>query len=1183
LAHRGSAYGWRQYPVQRERLPKTRRFPRSGRGAQVFCALCAAGRLGDAPPLPRRRGPKGPRQKRQIQKQEEDATAASARARFEERRRQWAKMRRDGRLDMESSVTEQAVLEKRQQKKQKDANDRTKVELQRLRAEGKQQDLVELLPTLRGDPWQYGVECLLSLGALQSVAAIVRDDRSRIAPKNWAEAAVALADAVLCIHQASNEAIDKSKAEELLAELIDAGRPRQALEVYTQLAILDAQRAVNLLERARWPKSDAEREAVGQVRQEAGGAFEKALSRLSSAPKLSTDWHLKEANMSHFGSGNSIGAWNDEPKMVNRWNTLIRLVAKRRRMQDVFQVYDAMRALWVRADHGTTEFIARAAVATVDLSGLVDSFHTMPPARYPEVVFVGWSNVGKSSLINSLLHRTAVAPVSTMPGKTTQFHFYTINERNAAFPKMTLVDVPGIGEAMADEVQTRHWRRTLDLYLKERGPTLRQVFHLISCEVLLRRQKPSPLDISVMEMCLHHRSKFNLDYTLVITKIDLIRSKKDAETVYENLCKVVRRLRLGSAKIVPASVRSTTGRVLLWKRLWRSVDPENSVWHSSQDLSALRQEVERLVEAKDAEALIKRAKEESGDGWECIVRGILALGRLHDAWHIIQAGPQRAQGLEEQETAEDAMENDMEMLKEGLLEAAEAGEEAAEDEDEEDAQEVSEEEAGADFFAIPEDLESEQMAAMQERAALAVGEAALAPTSDAGNETLLAPRDPALAEEVAKMLSKEHRGAAAELLMEQVVASARLESLDSGFARSFGKLEALLKQAKEDAIFTPWSADRWNRLLRVVGSQGNLPAVERVLDYMSQFQVTGDQETDAVMAELVVSSVDLGGQALGPCELEEGNPGSAAAKVLLLGGRGFSSRKGGPDRAAIADAIVSTIPRRRIEDELAAVSRETALKTRGKKSSQQLDVPLASLLNINKAPGPSGQGSVPVTLLSVPALQRPSVPTVEKELANASGAVSRNAARGGVWGSTLEAEEEVKSEAAAWRDGVCKYLSGPSAALLGGVFHVVDARDFAQKLSAEVPSHCRPGEEVFIQRRLETLLASKRSWLPADDRVVQAAALRARPKRYVLVVADCAQLSLGGSRRFLHQFYVLPFVAQQRRDFLREKLLQEVSAAAEAIQGERPPQISVLLADPEQFYHSWEFWRHFWSCATSTE
>ena len=115
----------------------------------------------------------------------------------------------------------------------------------------------------------------------------------------------------------------------------------------------------------------------------------------------------------------------------------------------------ARKSCWVHADHSTTEFLARAAVATVELSGLVDSFHTMPPARFPEVVFMGWSNVGKSSLINALLHRTAVAPVSKMPGKTTQFHFYTINERNASFPQMTLVDVPGLGEAMADEEQTR--------------------------------------------------------------------------------------------------------------------------------------------------------------------------------------------------------------------------------------------------------------------------------------------------------------------------------------------------------------------------------------------------------------------------------------------------------------------------------------------------------------------------------------------------------------------------------------------------------------------------------------------------------------------------------------------------------------------------------------------------------
>ncbi|CAE6927730.1 Art7 [Symbiodinium natans] len=206
----------------------------------------------------------------------------------------------------------------------------------------------------------------------------------------------------------------------------------------------------------------------------------------------------------------------------------------------------------------------------------------------------------------------------------------------------------------------------------------------------------------------------------------------------------------------------------------------------------------------------------------------------------------------------------------------------------------------------------------------------------------------------------------------------------------------------------------------------------------------------------------------------------------------------------------------------------------------------------------------------------------------------------GVWGSTLEAacrqspfdifrssttrwaEEEVKSEAGAWRDGVCKYLSKPSAPL-AGVFHVVDARDFAQKLSMEVPSHCRPGEEVLINRRLESVLASNTPWLAADDRLIQSAALGACPRRYVLVVADCAQLSLGGSRRFLHQFYVMPFVAQQRRAFLREKLIREVSAAAAATSGSSTPEISVLLADSEQFYHSWEFWRLFWSCSVASE
>eukprot|EP00913_Durusdinium_trenchii_P006853 g6444.t1 len=256
------------------------------------------------------------------------------------------------------------------------------------------------------------------------------------------------------------------------------------------------------------------------------------------APKLACfpDGHAAEnateneqlvAHRSQIGPGEAFGAWTSKPRIRDRWNTLLRLVAKRRHMPDVFEVCDARRACWSSQDHSTTEFIARAAVATVNMTGLVDSFHAMPAPRFPEVVFLGWSNVGKSSLINALLHRTAVAPVSNMPGKTTQFHFYSINEKNAAFPQMTLVDVPGLGEAMADEAQTRHWRSTLDLYLKRRGNMLRQVFHLISCEVLLRRKRPSLLDMAVMEMCLRHRR--DSEYTIVITKVDLIKSEEAME------------------------------------------------------------------------------------------------------------------------------------------------------------------------------------------------------------------------------------------------------------------------------------------------------------------------------------------------------------------------------------------------------------------------------------------------------------------------------------------------------------------------------------------------------------------------------------------------------------------------------------------------------------------------------
>eukprot|EP00435_Cladocopium_sp_Y103_P049676 s2058_g15.t1 len=203
------------------------------------------------------------------------------------------------------------------------------------------------------------------------------------------------------------------------------------------------------------------------------------------------------------------------------------------------------------------------------------------------------------------------------------------------------------------------------------------------------------------------------------------------------------------------------------------------------------------------------------------------------------------------------------------------------------------------------------------------------------------------------------------------------------------------------------------------------------------------------------------------------------------------------------------------------------------------------------------------------------VTMVEKELSQSKNV---SAALGGVWGSSTEAESS-KSSARIWRDEVISHLSAPRAVRMAGVFQVVDARDFAKELADLVPADVRSGDEVLVQKRLTNFVASVGNWLAPDDALVQEEIFRANPTHYVLVVADSSQLTLATSGRFLHKFYVSPFVAQQRRNFLKEKLLHDARIAAARIPptGDSP-KISVLMADAEQFYHDWEFWRRLWEC-----
>ena len=91
------------------------------------------------------------------------------------------------------------------------------------------------------------------------------------------------------------------------------------------------------------------------------------------------------------------------------------------------------------------------------------SMDTLPAARLPEVAFIGRSNVGKSSLVNMVLGRRAIAYTSKTPGKTQQYNYFVLNtgREQGCFH---LVDLPGLGYAKVDAASRQRWTKFLKEY-----------------------------------------------------------------------------------------------------------------------------------------------------------------------------------------------------------------------------------------------------------------------------------------------------------------------------------------------------------------------------------------------------------------------------------------------------------------------------------------------------------------------------------------------------------------------------------------------------------------------------------------------------------------------------------------------------------------------------------------------
>ena len=128
----------------------------------------------------------------------------------------------------------------------------------------------------------------------------------------------------------------------------------------------------------------------------------------------------------------------------------------------------------------------------------------LPPPGLPEVAFAGRSNVGKSSLINALTNRHALARASNTPGRTRQLNFFDLGGR------LTLVDMPGYGYAQAAKEIKADWQDLMFEYLRGR-PTLRRVVLLMDSRIEFKAS-----DHAVMDLL----DRAAVTYQLVLTKTD---------------------------------------------------------------------------------------------------------------------------------------------------------------------------------------------------------------------------------------------------------------------------------------------------------------------------------------------------------------------------------------------------------------------------------------------------------------------------------------------------------------------------------------------------------------------------------------------------------------------------------------------------------------------------------------
>lgn len=189
-------------------------------------------------------------------------------------------------------------------------------------------------------------------------------------------------------------------------------------------------------------------------------------------------------------------------------------------------------------------------VKNSSLAYIGTNFSHYPQDGKPEIAFAGKSNVGKSTLINAILGRRALARTSSQPGKTRTINFYDVNGQ------MYVVDLPGYGYAKAPKTEIAKWGQMIEEYLGKREE-LRAIILLIDI-----RHEPGKNDMMMYDWLKH----YGYDIIIAATKADKINRSQ----IQKHLSVIRKTLGLRQEDVlIPFSGEKKTGVEELWAEIER--------------------------------------------------------------------------------------------------------------------------------------------------------------------------------------------------------------------------------------------------------------------------------------------------------------------------------------------------------------------------------------------------------------------------------------------------------------------------------------------------------------------------------------------------------------------------------------------------------------------------------------